>query len=150
MTVLTLAQSSIIADKALELARELKMRPITIAVLDAGGQFKVIKREDGSSLLRSEIAIGKAWGCLGMGFGGRELARRVKTAPTSVLAWIAASDGRMTASPAGGVIIRDNDDEIIGAVGVTGSSADNDERCAVHGITSAGLKADTGADGWQP
>jgi len=69
---LTLAQASIIVDKALEKGRELGLKPLTVAVLDAGGHFTALKREDGSSLLRPEIAGGKAWGALGMGFGGRE------------------------------------------------------------------------------
>ena len=76
MTGLTLDQASTIVDKALEKGRELKLHPLTVVVLDAGGQLKALKREDGSSLLRPEIAGGKAWGVLGMGFGGREFARR--------------------------------------------------------------------------
>jgi uncharacterized protein GlcG (DUF336 family) len=71
---LTLAQASIIVDKALEKGRELGFKPLTVAVLDAGGHLTALKREDGSSLLRPEIAGGKAWGALGMGFGGREFA----------------------------------------------------------------------------
>jgi uncharacterized protein GlcG (DUF336 family) len=74
--MLTLEQASIIVDKALEKGRELGFKPLTVVVLDAGGQLKAMKREDGSSLLRPEIAGGKAWGALGMGFGGREFARR--------------------------------------------------------------------------
>src|SRR5271166_5981659 len=74
--MLTLAQASIIVDKALEKGRELGFKPLTVAVLDAGGHLAALKREDGSSLLRPEIAGGKAWGALGMGFGGREFARR--------------------------------------------------------------------------
>ena len=73
---LTLAQASIIVDKALEKGRELGLKPLTLAVLDAGGHLTALKREDGSSLLRPEIAGGKAWGALGIGFGGREFARR--------------------------------------------------------------------------
>src|SRR5205085_1559622 len=76
MSFLTLAQASIIVDKALEKGRDLNLQPLTVVVLDAGGQLKAMKREDRSSLLRPEIATGKAWGTLGMGFGGREFARR--------------------------------------------------------------------------
>jgi hypothetical protein len=79
--MLTLEQASIIVDKALEKGRELGFKPLTVAVLDAGGQLKALKREDGSSLLRPEIAGGKAWGALGMGFGGREFARRAAANP---------------------------------------------------------------------
>src|ERR1700693_5253769 len=77
MTALTLEQASTIVDQALEKGRELKLQPLTVVVLDAGGQLKAMKREDRSSLLRPEIAMGKAWGTLGMGFGGGEFARRM-------------------------------------------------------------------------
>jgi len=81
MTILTLAQASVIVDQALERGRALKLAPLTVVVLDGGGHLKAAKREDGSSLLREDIATGKAWGVLGMGFGGRELARRAAKAP---------------------------------------------------------------------
>ena len=73
----TLAQASTIVDTALKKGRETNCAPLTVAVLDAGGHLVAMKREDRSSLLRPEIAMGKAWGTLGMGFGGREFARRV-------------------------------------------------------------------------
>src|SRR5947208_13715652 len=77
MSTLTLAQASTIVDKALEKGRELKLHPLTVVVLDAGGHLVAMKREDKSGILRSQIATGKAWGTLGMGFGGREITRRV-------------------------------------------------------------------------
>src|ERR1700738_3966295 len=80
--MLSLEQASIIVDKALEKGRDLGFKPLTVAVLDAGGHLKALKREDGSSLLRPEIAGGKAWGALGMGFCGREVARRAPPPPT--------------------------------------------------------------------
>src|SRR5512134_2547110 len=81
MPTLTLAIADLVADKSLEKGREKGFAPLTAAVLDAGGQIRVLKREDGSSLLRPEIAVGKAWGVLGMGFGGRELFRRAAKMP---------------------------------------------------------------------
>jgi uncharacterized protein GlcG (DUF336 family) len=143
MKTLTLSDSNLIADKALEKGRELKLAPLTVIVLDAGGQTKVLKREDGSSLLRPEIAMGKAWGTLGMGFGGRDLARRAVKAPAFFGALSDMSGGRMVPVP-GGVLIRSDSGEILGAVGVTGDTSENDEVCAVHGIRSAGLTPDTG------
>jgi uncharacterized protein GlcG (DUF336 family) len=141
---LTLAQASTIVDTALEKGRELKLQPLTVVVLDAGGQLKVMKRDDGSSLLRPEIAMGKAWGTLGMGFGGREFARRAAANPVFLQALMAASGGRIVPAP-GGVLIRAAaGGEIIGAVGISGDVSDKDEICAVHGIASAGLVADTG------
>ena len=141
--MLTLEQASIIVDKALEKGRELGFKPLTVAVLDAGGQLKALKREDGSSLLRPEIAGGKAWGVLGMGFGGREFARRAAANPVFLQALMAASGGRIVPVP-GGVLIRDAAGEIIGSVGISGDTSDKDEACAVHGIKSAGLTPDTG------
>ena len=143
MSAFTLEQASIIVDKALEKGRELGFRPLTVAVLDCGGQLKVLKREDGSSLLRPEIASGKAWGALGMGFGGREFARRAARNPTFVEALCAASGGRIIPVP-GGVLVRNAEGEIVGAVGISGDSSENDETCAVYGIGCAGLVADTG------
>jgi uncharacterized protein GlcG (DUF336 family) len=113
-------------------------------VLDAGGQLKAMKREDRSSLLRPEIAMGKAWGTLGMGFGGREFARRVAAGNTAFIqALTVASGGRIVPVP-GGVLIRDTAGEIIGAVGISGDTSDKDETCAMYGITCAGLTPDTG------
>ena len=146
MPGLTLEQASIIIDKALEKGRELKLQPLTIVVLDAGGQMKAMKRDDRSSLLRPEIAGGKAWGVLGMGFGGREFARRAAANPVFLQALMAASGGRIVPVP-GGVLIRDAGGEIIGSVGISGDTSDQDETCAVHGIISAGLTPDTGDPG---
>ena len=143
MPALTLEQASIIVDKALEKGLELKLQPLTVVVLDAGGQMKAMKREDRSSLMRPEIAGGKAWGVLGMGFGGREFARRAAANPVFLQALMAASGGRIVPVP-GGVLIRDAGGEIIGSVGISGDTSDKDEACAVAGIAAAGLKADTG------
>ncbi len=142
MKTLTLSAANCIADKAMEKGRELKFCPLTVVVLDAGGQIKVVKRDDGSSLLRFEIARGKAWGTLGMGFGGREIARRAVKQAGFYSALSDMSGGRMVPVP-GGVLIK-SDGEIIGAVGISGDTSDNDETCAVYGIRSADLTPDTG------
>jgi uncharacterized protein GlcG (DUF336 family) len=142
MKTLTLSAANCIADKALEKGRELNFCPLTVVVLDAGGQIKVVKREDGSSLLRFEIATGKAWGTLGMGFGGREIARRAVKQAGFYSALSDMSGGRMVPVP-GGVLIK-SDGEIIGAVGISGDTSDNDETCAVYGIRSTDLTPDTG------
>jgi uncharacterized protein GlcG (DUF336 family) len=143
MPALTLDQASTILDQALAKGREFNLQPLTVVVLDAGGQLKAMKREDRSSLLRPEIAMGKAWGVLGMGFGGREFARRAAANPTFLQALMAASGGRIVPVP-GGVLIRDLSGEIVGSVGISGDTSDKDEICAVHGIRSAGLMPDTG------
>jgi len=143
MSVVTLAQASVIVDKALEKGRELGLHPLTVVVLDAGGHMVAMKREDKSGILRTEIATGKAWGTLGMGFGGREFARRAQTGAVFLQALMAASDGRIVPAP-GGVLIRSAAGDVVGAVGISGDTSDKDEVCAVHGIVSAGLAADTG------
>ena len=144
MSNVTLAQASIIVDQALAKGRELKLHPLTVVVLDAGGHLVAMKREDKSGILRTQIATGKAWGTLGMGFGGREFARRVVAGGTAFIqALTVASGGRIVPVP-GGVLIRDGAGEIIGSVGISGDTSDKDEACAVHGIKEAGLGPDTG------
>ena len=143
MNSIPLDLADLIADKALEKGRELKLAPLTVVVLDAGGQAKVLKREDNASLLRPEIAMGKAWGALGMGFGGRELARRAEQMPAFFAALNAMSAGRMV-PVAGGVLVKNREGQVIGSVGISGDTSDNDEICVVFGIDAAGLVADTG------
>ncbi|MCC6889743.1 MAG: heme-binding protein [Hyphomicrobiales bacterium] len=143
MASLTLAQASIIVDVALMTARDSNFQPLSVAVLDPGGHLVAFKREDKSGILRFDIAFGKAWGALGMGFGSRTLAERTTRQAQFFTMLAAASGGRMICSP-GGVLIRNSEGELIGAVGISGDSADNDERCAVAGIEAAGLKADPG------
>ena len=144
MSNVTLAQASIIVDKALEKGRELNLHPLTVVVLDAGGHLVAMKREDKSGILRTEIATGKAWGTLGMGFGGREFARRAAGGGAVFLqALMAASGGKIVPAP-GGVLIRDAAGDIIGAVGISGDTSDKDEMCCVAGIDAAGLESDTG------
>jgi uncharacterized protein GlcG (DUF336 family) len=112
-------------------------------VLDAGGHLVAFKREDKSGLLRFDIAFGKAWGALGMGFGSRTLAERAAATPQFFTMLAAASGGRMICNP-GGILIRDGAGDVIGAVGISGDTADNDEICGVAGIEAAGLKSDPG------
>jgi uncharacterized protein GlcG (DUF336 family) len=138
-----LAQASTIVDVALQKGRELNLRPLVVAVLDAGGHLVAYKREDKSAILRFEIAYGKAYGALGMGFGSRGLYERAQKAPMFITTLTAASQGRVMAAP-GGVLIQDQNGDTIGAVGISGDTSDNDEACAVAGISAAGLKAETG------
>jgi uncharacterized protein GlcG (DUF336 family) len=140
---LTLAQASTIVDIALATARDLELVPMTVAVLDAGGHLVAFKREDRSGILRYDIAYGKAWGALGMGFGSRTLYERAANTPQFFNALYVASGGRVVTNP-GGVLIRDAEREIIGAVGISGDTSDKDEACAIAGIEAAGLYADPG------
>lgn len=133
-----------IVDAAIAKGRELGFLPLTVVVLDDGGTVKAMKREDGASLMRPDIAMGKAWGSLGFGAGTRVLHGRAETTPVFVNALIEMSGGRVVPMP-GGALIRNDDGRTIGAVGVTGDTADNDEICAIAGVEAAGLTPDTGA-----
>ena len=140
---ITLAQASTIIDVALKVARDQKQMPQTIIVLDAGGHVVCAKREDGSGIIRYDIAFGKAYGALGMGWGSRTSMERATQNPNFFAAVEAASGGRLVPNP-GGVLIRDAANVIVGAVGISGDTGDNDEIIAVAGIEAAGLKADPG------
>jgi uncharacterized protein GlcG (DUF336 family) len=146
MSGLTLAQASTIVDVALKTGRDTNSAPLSVAVLDAGGHLVAFKREDKSGILRFDIAFGKAWGALGMGFGSRTLFGRAAKAQMFFTALAAASEGRFVPNP-GGVLIRDAAGDVIGAVGISGDTSDRDEMCAVAGIEAAGLKADPGKEG---
>jgi uncharacterized protein GlcG (DUF336 family) len=139
----TLAQASTIVDAALAKGRETNSAPLTVAVLDAGGHLVAFKREDKSGLLRFDIAFGKAWGALGMGFGSRTLFERANATPQFFTMLAAASGGRIVTNP-GGVLIRNSHGDVIGAVGISGDTSDRDEACAMAGIEAAGLKGDPG------
>lgn len=143
MTQISLDAANRIVDVALAKGKELGFAPLTVVVLDAGGQIRVLKRADGSSLLRPEIAIGKAYGVLALGFGGRDLARRAAKMPAFFNAASDLAGGKLVPVP-GGVLVRDRDGAILGAVGVTGDLSENDELCAVAGIKDVGLVPDTG------
>lgn len=144
MSKLTLAQATTLVDAALAEARLRELQPLCVAVLDAGGHVLALKRDERASLLRPQIAHGKAASVLGMGFGGRELARRAALMPVFFNALSDLAGGNMVPVP-GGVLIRDAGGEIIGAVGISGDTSDNDERCALAGVQAAGLIADCGS-----
>ena len=140
---LTLDQAEAIVAAARAKGRALNLLPLTVVVLDAGGQVKMVQREDGSSLLRPEIALGKAYGALAMGLGGRELARRAQSMQGFMNALSDIAGGRAVPVP-GGVLCCDAGGTVLGAVGISGDVSAQDEVCAVAGIQAAGLKPDTG------
>jgi uncharacterized protein GlcG (DUF336 family) len=143
MESVSLEAASIIIDQALAKGRAMNFKPLAIAVLDPRGCLKAYKAEDGSSLMRFDIAFGKAWGALGMGFGGRELERRGDAYGIFFNSLQAMSEGKVVPA-AGGVLIRNDAGLVVGAVGVSGDGSENDELCAIQGIAAAGLKPDTG------
>ena len=144
MNSLSLKQANLIIEQALMKGKEMGFHPLTVVVLDSGGHMRAMQRQDGSSISRREIAEGKAYGTLSMGFGGRELQRRAsKMSPLFFSALSDATGGRMIPVP-GGVLIRNSAGDIIGAAGISGDLSENDEICAVAGIKAAGLVPDTG------
>jgi uncharacterized protein GlcG (DUF336 family) len=141
MTQLTLAKAQTVITAALAHAREKGMAPMGVVVLDPRGVLTAYAAEDGTALRRADIAIGKAYGALSMGVGSRTLGKRAEERPHFIAAVTHAVGGSMIPVP-GGVLIRGDDKSIIGAVGVTGDTSDNDEACALAGLAAAGLTAD--------
>ncbi len=132
-----------IVRRAFRKAHELGLKPVTVAVLDARGALKHLKSEDGSSLMRASIAHGKAYGAIAMGLGSRALYERSTQQPQFIDAMNALAGGALVPVP-GGVLVRSRKGDIVGAVGITGDSSDNDELCAVTAIEAVGLIADSG------
>lgn len=143
MTDLTLSQTRTIIAAAFARGTELGLKPLTVAVLDAGGAVKALERADGASPMRPEIAIGKGYGAVALGMGSRAIFRRAEEQPFFIQSMNALARGSLVPVP-GGVLVRDSGGKIIGAVGITGDTSDNDEACAVAGIEAAGLVADPG------
>lgn len=140
---LTLDTAQKIVATALSTAAEKKLKPLSIVVLDARGSLKASAAQDGTSLMRSEIAHGKAYGALAMGMGSRAIFKRASEQPFFVSAVNTLAQGALVPVP-GGVLIEDTSGAVIGAVGISGDTSDNDEICAVAGVEAAGLKANAG------
>ncbi|MCY3636067.1 MAG: heme-binding protein [bacterium] len=138
MNALTLSTALAVAQGTLEEARKLELPPITVAVLDARGVLRACLVEDGSSLMRPDIAAAKAWGALGMGRPTRDLAGLAEFNPPLVSAFVAISQGRML--PAAGGVLFGVDGTLLGAVGVSGAMPDQDEACAIAGLAAAGVQ----------
>jgi uncharacterized protein GlcG (DUF336 family) len=119
------------------------LKPLSVVVLDAGGQVRAFERQDGASNARFEIAFGKANGALALGVGSRALMARAEQQPYFIAAATAAIGGALVPVP-GGVLVQTAEGEVIGAVGITGDTSDNDEAAAVDAIEAVGLVAATG------
>lgn len=137
---LSLAQARTIIAGALQAGRAQSLAPLAVVVLDSGGHLIAMEREDGAGALRFEIALGKAYGAIGMGFGSRVLGVRNQGRDAFLAALAVAADGR-SVPVAGGVLALNADGMVIGAVGVSGDTSDADEACAVAGVEAAGLIA---------
>ncbi|RUV82516.1 heme-binding protein [Mesorhizobium sp. M1A.F.Ca.IN.020.06.1.1] len=140
MTTLTLVSANKIIEASLRFAVDLELKPLSVAVLDSGGHLKAFQKQDGASLLRFEIAFGKAFGALAVGAGSRWLDKTATGRPHFIEGLSGISSGKIVPVP-GGVLIKSASGELLGAVGITGDSSDNDEAAAVFAIEEAGFQA---------
>jgi len=141
MALITLAQSEHIIDAVITRARELKCRPVSVVIVEPGAVIKAFKKEDGSSMMRFEMATGKAYAALALGRSSSLVRVRAEQRPLFMDFLFKASQDRIFAE-GGGMLIRAADGELLGAVGVTGDTQERDEELAAHGIRAAGLKTD--------
>ena len=138
---LTLKQANSIIEAALAKAREMKIKPLSVVVLDDSGNVKAAQREDGASMFRFDVAQGKAWASVAMGASSRALAKRAKDNPNFFITLAATAGGKFLPQT-GGVLIRDASGQIVGAAGASGGTGEEDEAACAHGIEQAGLVPD--------
>src|SRR6478609_1392587 len=140
MPSLTLEQANQIITGALAKSKASGFKPMGVAVLDDSGHLKSFAREDGASMFRFEVAQGKAWGAVGMGASSRTLMQRAKDNPNFFVSLAATSGGRFLPQT-GAVLIKDGAGNVLGAVGASGGTGDEDELICIAGVESAGLSA---------
>ena len=143
MPDLTLDAAQTILSAALEAAREKSLKPLAVAVYDARGALRAFAAEDGTSLRRAEVAMGKAQGALAMGLGSRALYKRAADQPYFIAAVTHAVGGRLIPVP-GGVLIREAGGGLVGAIGISGDTSDNDEAVGGPPLQAPGGSAGTG------
>jgi uncharacterized protein GlcG (DUF336 family) len=146
MSALTLDQANRIIAAILKRGEEVECRPLSVIVVEPGCKVKAFQKEDGSSMIRFEMAYGKAYSALALGRSSKLVRIRAEERPIFMRYLISAS-GEQIFLEGGGLQIRDLDGEVIGAVGVTGDTEDRDEELAAYGIRSAGLKTDDDCEG---
>lgn len=137
---LSLDQAQHILTAALAKSKEMGYQPMGIAVLDASGNLKAFVSEDGASMFRFDIARAKAWGAVGMGVSSRTLGERAKGNPNFFVSLAATAEGKFLPQT-GAVVIKDEQGKLLGAVGASGGTGDEDELICMAGVTAAGLQA---------
>lgn len=143
MSALTLKVAVNLVNQAISAGREVNAAPLTIAVLDTGGHLIALQREDGASLLRPQVAIGKAWGAIALGKGSRLLAQDAQQRPAFFAALNSMGQGSVVPAP-GGVLIRNQAGVVLGAIGISGDLSDVDEQVAIKAVEALDLRADAG------
>jgi len=146
MSALTLDQANRVIDAILRRAAEINCRPLSVIVVEPGCKVKAFQKEDGSSMIRFEMAYGKAYAALALGRSSKLVKARAEERPI-FMRYLMSASGEQIFPEGGGLQIRNPDGEVIGAVGVTGDTEDRDEELAAHGIHAAGLKTDTDFEG---
>src|SRR6266849_1477349 len=141
MTMIKLEQSNRIIEAIFSRGRELGCRPLSVVIVEPGAKVKAFQKEDGSAMMRFEMAYGKAYAALALGRSSSLVRMRTEERPLFMQYLIRASADQIFPE-GGGMLIRDNDGDVIGAVGVTGDTQERDEELAAHGIRAAGLKTD--------
>jgi uncharacterized protein GlcG (DUF336 family) len=141
MSIITLDQSNRIIGAIFSRGRELSCRPLSVVIVEPGAKVKAFQKEDGSAMMRFEMAFGKAYAALALGRSSSLVRVRTEERPLFMEYLIRASDDQIFPE-GGGMLIRDNNGEVIGAVGVTGDTQERDEELAAYGIRTAGLKTD--------
>ena len=141
MSIITLAQAEAIIDAIFARGRELDLRPLSVVVVEPGCKVKAFKKEDGSAMMRFEMAFGKAYASLALGRSSNLVRERAEQRPMFMDYLLNASDGQIFCE-GGGMLVRDDDGEVIGAIGVTGDTQEQDEELAAYGIRAAGLRTD--------
>ena len=135
---ITLEQANKIIDAALKRSTEAGYKPMAVVVVDDSGHLKAAQREDGASMFRVDVALGKAWGAVGMGVSSRALAERAKDNPNFFVALAATAQGRFLPQT-GAVLIKDAAGDVLGAAGASGGTGDEDEAICIAGVEEAGL-----------
>ena len=146
MTAISLDQANRIIAAILARGAEMNCRPLSAIVVEPGCVVKAFQKEDGCSMIRFEMAYGKAYAALALGRSSKLVRLRNEEKPAFMRYLVAASDDRIFPE-GGGLLIRDQAGAVIGAVGVTGDTEDRDEELAAHGIRAAGLKTDEDCEG---
>ncbi|MBC2776668.1 GlcG/HbpS family heme-binding protein [Parasphingopyxis marina] len=137
-TILSLERAETMIAAGFRKGGELGLKPLSIAVLDAGGHLLAFGRQDGSSIMRPQIAIAKASGALGLGVSSRTIGEMAGERPSFIAALHRLSPQGLLPA-AGGLLVADSEGRLLGAIGVTGDTSDNDELCALAGVAEAGF-----------
>ena len=141
MAKLTLKQANTIIEKAFAKAAEMKIKPLAVVVLDDAGNIVSAQRQDGASMFRVDVALGKAWGAVAMGCSSRSLGKRAKDNPNFMITLAATAKGKFLPQT-GAVLIRSPEGGILGSAGASGGTGEEDEACCAYGAEQAGLKAE--------